>query len=157
MARLYIDIDGVLLRCADGSAWNGAWQIAPHVVPFLRWALARHTPFWLTARDRTGGLAGIIDAFRAADGWDAVHDDLAPLIPSVTPLAWHDHKALAITPAEDFYWLDDNPAPADLLWLDRHRRRDRWIEVNTDIFPDALPAAMVVVDTLSPAARPHRR
>lgn len=147
MAALFLDIDGVLLRSAvPGAVWNADWEIAPHAETFLRWATTMHTPFWLTTRDRTGSHAGIVRAFRECRNWD---EALEPLLRTVKPWAWEASKAVAIDMTSDFYWIDDNPGPFDLLHLEKHGRRDRWLEVNTDIFPDALLSAMTVIDVLA--------
>jgi hypothetical protein len=130
MAVLYLGIEGVLLR--------GNGTLAPHAGTFLRWAIERHTPFWLTSRTH----AEIIAAFKDCA-------ELEPLLPAITPQAWDGTKAAAIDMDADFYWIDSNPTPADHLALGRHDCRGRWVEVNTDLFPDALLAAMTVVDVLS--------
>lgn len=149
MARLYLDIDGVLLRSATpGAVWNAGWEIAPHTGEFLRWAIERHTPYWLTTRDRSGMHVGIIRAFRECWNWD---DALEPLLLQVTSWRWEASKAAAIDMEADFYWIDDNPGPFDLMLLEQHGRRDRWIEANTDVFSGALPAVMTVIDTLTDA------
>ena len=147
MTVLYLDIDGVLLRSAvPGALWNAGWEIAPHAEIFLRWATTMHTPFWLITRDRTGSHAGIVSAFRECRNWD---EGLEPLLRTVKPWPWEASKAVAIDMATDFYWIDDNPATFDLLHLEKHGRRDRWVEVNADIFPDALLSAMTVIDVLA--------
>ncbi|WP_096702512.1 hypothetical protein [Magnetospirillum sp. 15-1] len=147
MALLYLDIDGVLLRSATpGAVWNAGWEIAPHAGEFLRWAIERHTPYWLTTRDRSGMHVGIIRAFRECRNWDNALD--SRLLP-VTPLQWDASKAAAIDMEADFYWIDDNPDSFDLMLLEQHGRRDRWIEANTDVFPNALPAVMTIIDTLA--------
>lgn len=133
MAVLYLGIDGVLLR--------GNGTLAPHAGTFLRWAIERHMPFWLTSRTH----ARIVSAFKGCAVRDA---ELEALFPAVTPLAWNGTKAAAIDMDADFYWIDANPMPADFQALNHHDRRGRWVEVNTDVFPDALLAAMTVVDVL---------
>lgn len=67
----------------------------------------------------------------------------------ITPQAWEASKAAVINMQSDFYWIDDDPGPFDLMLLEQHGRSDRWIEANTDVFPDALLAVMAVIDTLS--------
>jgi len=152
MAVLYLDIDGPLLRSIEpGAVWNAGWERAPHSETFLRWAIEHHTPFWLTARDRSGSHAGIVRAFRECRNWD---DALEPLLLRITPLSWDASKAAAISMQADFYWIDDDPGPFDLMLLEQHGRRDRWIEANTDVFPDALPAVMAVIDVLTESCGP---
>ena len=70
---LYLDIDGVLLRGAGGSLWNGEWEVAPHAAAFLEWALENYQPFWLTARDIDGSGNGITAAFSRAKGGCALN------------------------------------------------------------------------------------
>lgn len=150
MAVLYLDIDGVLLRSAvPGALWNAGWEIAPHAETFLRGAIEHHAPFWLTTRDRSGSHAGIVRAFRECWNWD---EALEPLLLAVTPQPWEASKAAAIDMQADFYWIDDDPGPFDLMLLERQGRRDRWVEANTDVFPDALPAVMAVIDVLTKSA-----
>ena len=132
MAVLYLGIDGVLLR-GNGTGTAG-WELAPHAGEFLRWAISAHTPFWLTSRTH----AGIIAAFKECAAWDA---ELEPLLPAVTTLPWTGTKTAAIN-------MDATPTPEDPLVLDHHGCRSRWIEVNTNVFPDALLAAMTVVEVL---------
>ena len=57
--RLYLDIDGVLIR--DGKP-------TPRCFAFLRWAVESHRPHWLTTRDAHGTHEGILRAFRHALG-----------------------------------------------------------------------------------------
>ncbi|WP_096703741.1 hypothetical protein [Magnetospirillum sp. 15-1] len=133
MAVLYLGINGVLLRS------NGT--LAPHAGTFLRWAIERHMPFWLTSRDLSGSHAGIVAAFKDCA-------ELEPLLPAVTPLAWTGTKTVAIDMDADFYWIAANPPPADHQALDHHDKRARWVEVDVNVFPDALLAAMTVVDVL---------
>ena len=129
MAVLYLGIDGVLLR--------GNGTLAPHAGTFLRWAIERHMPFWLTSRTH----AGIVAAFKDCA-------ELEPLLRTVTPLAWSGTKTAAIDMSADFYWIDASPTPADFQALDHHDRRSRWVEVDANVFPDALLAAMAVLDVL---------
>lgn len=147
MAVLYLDIDGPLLRSVvPGAVWNAGWEIAPHAGEFLLWAIEQHAPFWLTTRDRSGSHAGIVRAFRECRNWD---EELEPLLLRITPLRWDASKAAAISMDADFYWIDDDPGPFDLMLLERQRRRDRWIEANTDVFPEALLAVMTVINVLT--------
>lgn len=76
-----------------------------------------HTPFWLTTRDRTGSHAGIVRAFRECRNWD---EALEPLLRTVKPWGWEASKAVAIDMTLDFYWIDDNPGPFNLLHLEKH-------------------------------------
>ncbi|MDO8605476.1 MAG: hypothetical protein Q7R40_02965 [Phaeospirillum sp.] len=128
MAVLYLGIEGVLL-CGNGT-------LAPHAGEFLRWTIERHTPFWLTSCTQ----AGIVSAFKGCAAWDA---ELEALFRAVTTLPWTGTKTAAIDMDVDFYWIDANPMPAD-----HHDRRARWVEVDANVFPGALLAAMTVVDVL---------
>jgi hypothetical protein len=140
---LYLDIDGVFLRATGPSVWNGSWEVAPHTVEFLEWALSHHSPVWLTARDKLGNGEGVSEAFANALGGCPDLSQLAARIPS---RQWKGAKTTAMDFREDFLWLDDYPRPADLLRLEREGCVVRWIEVNTDTQPDAL---LSVIDLIN--------
>ncbi|WP_173984040.1 hypothetical protein [Magnetospirillum sp. SS-4] len=140
---LYLDIDGVFLRGVGPSVWNGSWEVAPHTVDFLEWALSQHCPVWLTARDRPGTGEGVTEAFASALGGSPILSELVARIPF---RQWESAKTNAMDFREDFLWLDDCPRPADLLRLEREGCVDRWIEVNTETQPDAL---LYVIDLIT--------
>ena len=71
------------------------------------------------------------------------------MIKGIAVAAWSNEKSDAIDLESDFYWIDSNPSSVDLINLTQKSCLDRWVEVNTEVFPDALLATMVVVDTLS--------
>lgn len=148
MARrqLYLDIDGVLLR-SRSTQWpfNTGWEPAPHCQDFLAWAVATHDCHWLTTRDADGGHEGILRAFRLAMDAPNLPPPLATLIRQVLPTRWNACKSSVLPFGSDFLWLDDNPSSIDLLQLDQHGCRDRWIEVNTDLFPEDLLRVMATL------------
>ncbi len=144
--RLYLDIDGVVLRSTLPSAWNAGWQVAPLASEFLEWAISLHEPVWLTARDKLGTGEGIASALSSALG---ASDTLISLASKIPVQGWVGTKSNAFDFSADFLWLDDCPRSEDLIALENRGCVDRWIEVNTDIKPYDLTRAMSVVDGLA--------
>ena len=144
--KLYLDIDGVVLRSTLPSAWNAGWQVAPLASEFLGWAISLHEPVWLTARDMIGTGEGIASALSSALG---ASDALITLASKIPVQGWVGTKSNAIDFSTDFLWLDDCPRSEDLITLEIQGCVGRWIEVNTDINPDDLARAMSVVDGLA--------
>ncbi len=148
----YLDIDGVLLRSTDGAVWDtNYYEIAPHAVEFLRWAVGRYDCRWLTARDRRGSHEGIILAFQQALGTSNLPPDLLDLVLSITPQPWTGSKTSGIDLHQsDFIWVDDNPSTQDLLMLERAGCSGRWIEVNSDVNPHDLLRVMAYLESFNP-------
>ncbi len=142
--RIFLDIDGVFIRGADASTWNGTWEVAPHAEEFLKWVLEHHQPIWLTARDTDGSGGGVLAAFRSAIGGTA---RLIALASHIQSQAWRGAKTTAMDFSRPFLWLDDCPRTEDLLTLEAHGCVDQWIEVNTDLRPDDLLRVMCVVSS----------
>lgn len=140
--RLFLDIDGVLIRGADADVWNGTWEVAPHAEEFLEWVLEHYQPVWLTARDMDGSGGGIHAAFRSAVGGS---DRLIALASRIRSQAWKVAKTTAMDFSRPFLWLDDCPRTIDLLTLEARGCVDQWIEVNTDLRPDDLLRVMHVL------------
>ncbi len=135
--RLYIDVDGVVLRRTGRTEYGGRteFEVAPHAEQFLRWAIGHFTSSWLTARARDGDIEEVARAFRLAVG---VTDDLKALVRTIPVARWGVAKVQGIVLVEDFRWLDDNPDQASLAALEQHGLRDRLIEISTDQRPDDL-------------------
>jgi hypothetical protein len=140
MATLYCEVRNILIRQVGFGV-----DLAPHAVEFLRWATGHHQPHWLT----TYAPPAILTAFSACRSWPDAQHEIEPLIKGIAVAAWSNEKSDAIDLESDFYWIDSNPSSVDLINLTQKSCLDRWVEVNTEVFPDALLATMVVVDTLS--------
>lgn len=140
--RLYLDVDGTLLRRGGHARLRGELAPAGHLRRFLEWATSHFTCVWLTSRNRDGGSDAIRAVFRQAIGpgeeWDAVDALLKAVIPSV----WTEFKAQAIDFAHPFYWLDDAPEEESLDLLHRHRVAESWIPVSIDSHPEDLKRVM---------------
>jgi hypothetical protein len=149
---LYLDLDGVMLQSVDGSVWNSTWRVAPYAAQFLKWALAYHSPMWLTSRDMDGSGEGIVTAFANAIGSTRPLMELAARVPSCQ---WSGAKTNAIELTSNYLWLDDSPRPEDLIALEREGCVSRWLEVNTDVRPDDLLRAMCRVGTLAAVNKPE--
>ena len=140
--KIYLDVDGVFLRSPNLGVWNGEWEVAPHAIEFLDWAVANHAPLWLTSRDMLGNGEGIAAAFTNVIGGGTKLLELASKIPSQ---AWESAKTTAIDFSDDFIWLDDCPRTDDLLTLEREGAVNCWIEVNTDLRPEDLLRVMQLI------------
>lgn len=140
--RLYLDVDGTLLRRSGHARLRGDLAPADHLRPFLEWALANFTCIWLTSRCRDGDCAAIRAAFRQAIGPGDEADAVDALLAQVRPAAWSDYKAQAIDFAAPFLWLDDAPEEESLELLQRYRAEQAWVPVAIDQHPDDLRRAM---------------
>ena len=136
--RLYLDVDGTLLR---RSAQAG---LAPAVDlrPFLEWATSTYHCVWLTSRDRAGGSDAIRAAFRQAMGSGYEFDAVDRLLARVEPSRWGGFKAQAIDFGEPFLWLDDAPEEESLELLESYGVTDSWVPVALDQRPDDLRRVM---------------
>lgn len=140
--RLYLDVDGTLLRRGGHARLRGELAPADHLRPFLEWATANFTCIWLTSRCRDGDSAAIRAAFRQAVGPGAEADAIDALLAQVRPAVWRDYKAEAIDFATPFLWLDDAPEEESLDLLQQHRAEGAWVAVAVDQRPDDLRRAM---------------
>jgi hypothetical protein len=116
LTKLYIDIDGVLLK-RNGS-------LANHVKPFLEWAAWNFDCYWATTRDRAG-LDGIIAAFKGQLP--------EPLIHAIKPTRWETLKIEAIDLTSDYLIVDDG-----LLDIERKAVGEKWLAVNVNRDEDAI-------------------
>ena len=121
--NIYLDIDGVLIR-------NG--KPTPNCFAFLRWAVANHTPYWLTTRDPHGSHDGILRAFRLAMGAATLPTGIETLLTAIRPTRWRTNKVSAIDVSSDFVWLEDQPLPTEIELLRSLGLLDRLIIINSD-------------------------
>lgn len=140
--RLYLDVDGTLLRRGGHARLRGDLAPAEHLRPFLEWATETFNCVWLTSRDRDGGAAAIRAVFRQAIGPGDEADAVDALLCRIEPSVWCDYKAEAIDFTAPFLWLDDAPEEESLEALQRHRRQHAWVPVAIDQHPEDLRRAM---------------
>jgi hypothetical protein len=143
--RLYLDVDGTLLRRSGHARLRGELAPAGDLGSFLEWATSRFDCIWLTSRDRDGGTDSIRAAFRQAIGPGDEADRIDRLLCRVAPSVWSRCKAEGIDFATPFLWLDDAPEEESLDLLARHGAADAWVPVTIDQNPEDLKRAM---DTL---------
>jgi hypothetical protein len=148
--NIFIDLDGVIFRNPNNDIWDGECELSPCALEFLQFSVLNFNCFWLTARDRSGDINNIEAAFKLALKVRTIPPELSALIQAIQPQAWSGTKTTAIDLESDFIWLDDNPHPDDLLRLESAGRLDRWVEVNTDVNPDALLGVMAALESFNP-------
>jgi hypothetical protein len=142
--KLYLDVDGVLLRRTGRQTSRGLteFQVADHATAFLRFCITNFECYWLTARSREGSIVEVERAFRHAvrnpAALEQENDDLKGLVSGIPVAAWGEMKVDAFSAEEDFYWLDDNPDHASKSWLDQHGLSGRLVMADTDRQPDDL-------------------
>jgi hypothetical protein len=136
--RVYLDMDGVILRSVGASVWNCGWEIADGALDFLTWAVERFDVAWLTARCRDGDMRHIERGIRHAIPAKTLPSEWRVILDRTTAAAWSRLKTDAIDLADEFAWIDDAPQSEALLVLESRGLADRWIECNTDIRPDDL-------------------
>jgi hypothetical protein len=136
--RLYLDVDGTLLRRGGHARLKGEMAPAEHLKDFLEWVTRAFDCVWLTSRNRSGGHGGIREVFRQAYGPGHDADAVDQLVTAIRPSVWATCKAEAIDFDEDFLWLDDAPEEPSLDLLQEHGAMDRWIAISVDRKPDDL-------------------
>lgn len=112
---LYVDVDGVLF-----GLYNGAWQLRPDVVPFLRWCIGAFNCYWLTAWPKAR-LDVLFSCLMAPD---------LRSIQEVKRTTGKDGKAGDINYCHNFYWIEDAILDDERQCLERHQVMDRYIPVN---------------------------
>jgi len=140
--RLYLDVDGTLLRRSAQAALAPAMDLKP----FLEWATSAYRCIWLTSRDRDGGAESIRAVFRQAIGVGNEFDAIDRLLARVEPSRWGGFKAQAIDFGEPFLWLDDAPEEESLEILKSCGVSDSWIPVALDQRPDDLRRVMTLLE-----------
>jgi hypothetical protein len=136
--RLYLDIDGVVLRRRPGNLrTRDAFEIAPHAPLFLTWAVQNFDVRWLSSRCQAGDAQEACHALRYALGLPALPADWR-FVQAIPAVRWGTRKIDAIDLSSDFFWLDDDHGDEALAILTEHGKADRAIHVNVDRDPDAL-------------------
>lgn len=140
--RLYLDVDGTLLRRGGHARLRGELAPADYLRDFLQWATEAFDCVWLTSRCRDGDCAAVRAAFRQAIGPGDEADAVDALLRRVDPAEWRDFKAQAIDFGAPFLWLDDAPEEGSLDLLRRHDAEGAWVPIAIDQRPDDLRRAM---------------
>ena len=121
--RLFLDIDGVFLL-RGGALAQGAEA-------FLCWAVANHTPLWLSTRTRTGENTGACQALAQAS-----HMDMVSAIPAA---AFGTVKTDALPlDTGGWLWIDDGPLWSERAVLAKVRAERRLLLTRSDKETQAL-------------------
>ena len=140
--RLYLDVDGTLLRRSGHARLRGEFAPADHLAGFLEWAAGGFECVWITSRTRHGDAELLLPVLRQAVGpgeaWDRIHG----LIVGFATPRWCDCKAQAMDLGQDFLWLDDAPEEESLDALRRAGRSHCWVGVSVDQRPGDLLRVM---------------
>jgi hypothetical protein len=118
MAKLYLDIDGVLLTSKNTRA-------APGVDEFVAFVTQRFECYWLTTHckgDSNSALKYLSQFLLPAT--------IEKLKDAVLPTNWDTLKTEAIDLESDFIWLDDSPFQAEIARLQSKQVVDRLIIVD---------------------------
>lgn len=145
--RLYLDVDGTLLRRSGHARLRGDLAPANHLLRFLEWASGNFECVWLTSRTRHGSDDRLLPVLRQAVGPGEEWDRIKALIAAFATPVWEDHKAQAIALDLDFCWIDDAPEEESLHALAQAGRQDCWISVAVDQDPDDLRKVMEQIIT----------
>lgn len=127
MAKLYLDIDGVLLTAKNTQA-------APGVDAFVAYVTQRFDCYWLTTHckgDSRPALKYLAQFLLPVT--------LTKLKDAVQPTNWDTLKTEAIDWQADFYWIDDSPFQAEIARLQANKAVERLIVADL-AHPDELAA-----------------
>ena len=117
--KLYIDIDGVLLKNREDKAVEG-------ISSFIRFIVSNFDCYWLTTHCKG-------DAQTAMEYLSEylTYEDLK-LLQKVKATDWNTLKTEAIDFASDFYWIDDYAMNAEKEILQMKCKQDSLILVEND-------------------------
>lgn len=123
LIKVYIDIDGVLLRTGK----NGP-ELIPQFRRVIRYLFANFDCYWLTTHVRHGsGSAGAVAKL-------APHLRKARIDPTILdgiePAEWETLKTEAIDFSRPFIWLDDDPLPTERQILEESGCADSLVDIN---------------------------
>jgi hypothetical protein len=118
MAKLYLDIDGVLLTSKNTQA-------APGVDEFVDFITRYFDCYWLTTHCKGDSASALqyLSRFLLPATIDKLRD-------AVHPTIWDVLKTEAIDWESDFYWLDDNPFQSELAILTANQASNRLVVVD---------------------------
>lgn len=145
--RLYLDVDGTLLRRSGHARLRGDFAPANNLLRFLEWSAAGFDCAWLTSRTRHGSADKLLPVLRQAIGPGEEWDAIAAIVKTFATPTWNEFKAEAMDMVEDFLWIDDAPEEESLEVLRQAGRQDSWIGVAVDQRPDDLRRVMELVES----------
>ncbi|WP_201981205.1 hypothetical protein [Hymenobacter rubidus] len=118
MAKLYLDIDGVLLTSKNTRA-------APGVDAFVAFVTQQFDCYWLTTHCKGDSQSALkyLSQFLLPSTLEQLKD-------AVHSTNWDALKTEAIELESDFYWVDDNPFQAEIARLTTRQVADRLIVVD---------------------------
>jgi len=114
--KLFIDIDGVLLRKNQ--------QAAPNLLSLLTFSQQNFECFWLTTHCKGDAQTAVRYLCHH------VGSDMLPFIMHIQPTYWDTLKTEAIDFQQPFYWLGDYALLAEKQALMKNKCLDRLIDVN---------------------------
>lgn len=134
MNKLYLDIDGVLIR-KDGTPAEG-------LVEFLQFATEHFDCYWLT----THCDGDVKSPFLYLVG--KVQAEALPCLEKIKPTRFGLRKTDAIDFTSDFYWLDDTVFESEQAVLREKGYLDRFILIDLLSHPQQLFLTLKFLRTL---------
>lgn len=114
---LYVSLHGpILVPSLDEQDNFLLKKISDYAKPFMHWAKEHFDVRWLSD---TGARDAIYTARRLS-----LPDHTVPVA------SYEDSKVEAISPHEDFYWIDGALIPSEAAWLRQHQHEGRFIQVD---------------------------
>lgn len=117
MKKLYIDIDGVLLR-------SGHRKLAPGAEDLIDVTTKNFDCYWLSSYCK-GDAAPVLRLLSRY-----VDEETIEKLKSVKATNWLSWKTEGIDLESDFIWLEDHPMRAEMQVLKAHDKLDRLIVVD---------------------------
>lgn len=124
MKKLYLDIDGVLLK-KNGTPAEG-------LVPFLGYVTKNFDCYWLTTHcdgDATTTFLHLVGRIPA---------EAVPFLEGIKPTKWKLWKTEGIDFSQDFIWLDDCVFEGEKKALEEHHATEKQIMVDLQANPNQL-------------------
>ncbi len=125
--KLYLDIDGVLLK----DSLDESGKPAEYAEEFLQFVIKNFDCFWLTTHCMNGEN-------HATDLISSKFPNLDGLINQIQPTNWSSWKTEAIDFSSDFRWIDDDVYKPEEDSLASHNATDKLIRVNLRENPSQL-------------------
>ncbi|MBE3143473.1 MAG: hypothetical protein IMZ61_06045 [Planctomycetes bacterium] len=123
LLKVYIDIDGVLLR----NGKNGP-ELIPRFRRVIRYLCANFDCYWLTTHVRHGsGRAGAIAKLTPYLKKSRIDP---AILDSIKPTEWETLKTEAIDFSRPFIWLDDDPLPTERRILQEKGCADSLVDID---------------------------
>ncbi len=134
MKKLYLDIDGVLIK-KDGTPAEG-------LVKFLQFATKHFDCYWLTTH--CDGDAEPVFLYLVGK----VSPEALPYIEKIKPTRFGARKTDAIDFMSEFYWLDHTVFESEQKVLVEKGAEERFILVDLRSNPQALESILEILKTL---------